>query len=186
MGFQPVYREAAVELGKMLAVKNIGLVYGGANVGIMKVLADTVLQNGGEVFGVMPQSLIDKEVAHKGLTQFHIVQSMAERKDMMVQLSDAFIAMPGGFGTLDELSEILTFNQLRITDKPIGFLNVAAYFDLLFDFIGHGVNEGFIRKEHQQNLIVSTDCESMITSLVNYVPVTIAKWIEDIKVESEF
>lgn len=186
MGFQTVYREAAVELGKMLASKNIGLVYGGANVGIMKVLADTVLQNGGEVFGVMPQSLIDKEVAHKGLTQFYIVQSMAERKDMMVQLSDAFIAMPGGFGTLDELSEILTFNQLRITDKPLGFLNIAGYFDSLFNFIEHGVNEGFIRAEHQQNLIISTECESILSKLMNFVPVSVGKWIADIKVESEF
>ena len=170
----------------MLALKKIGLVYGGANVGIMKVLADTVLQSGGEVIGVMPQSLIDKEVAHQGLSKFHIVQSMAERKELMVQLSDAFIAFPGGFGTLDELSEILTFNQLRITDKPLGFLNISGYFDLLFDFIDHGVKEGFIRGEHQQNLIISTDCESILSKLVDFVPVSVTKWIEDIKVESEF
>jgi uncharacterized protein (TIGR00730 family) len=186
LGFPSVYREAATELGKMLALKKIGLVYGGANVGIMKVLADTVLQSGGEVIGVMPQSLIDKEVAHQGLSKFHIVQSMAERKELMVQLSDAFIAFPGGFGTLDELSEILTFNQLRITDKPLGFLNISGYFDLLFDFIDHGVKEGFIRGEHQQNLIISTDCESILSKLVDFVPVSVTKWIEDIKVESEF
>lgn len=186
LGFPVIYREAAAELGKMLARKKIGLVYGGANVGIMKVLADTVLQFGGEVIGVMPQSLIDNEVAHKGLTEFHVVQSMAERKDLMVSYSDAFIAFPGGFGTLDELSEILTFNQLRITDKPIGFLNIAGYFDLLFGFIDHGVKEGFIREEHQQNLIVATDCESILSKLVDFVPVSVAKWLEDIKVESEF
>jgi len=185
LGFRAVYREAAVELGKIFASRNIVLVYGGANVGVMKVLADSVLQNGGNVIGVMPQRLIDKEVAHKGLTKFHTVQTMAERKDLMVQLSDAFIAFPGGFGTLDELSEILTFNQLRISDKPIAFLNIAGYFDLLFDFIDHGVREGFIRKEHQQNLIISTDCESILAKLANFQPVSVAKWIQDIKVESE-
>ncbi len=184
LGFPTIYREAATELGKLLAQKNITLVYGGANVGIMKVLADSALQYGGEVIGVMPQSLIDKEVAHQGLSKFHIVQSMAERKELMVQLSDAFIAFPGGFGTLDELSEILTFNQLRITDKPLGFLNVNSYFDLLFGFIDHGVKEGFIREEHQQNLIISTDCESILLKLKTYEPVCVKKWIEDIKVES--
>ncbi len=184
LGQKAIYRETAAILGKMLAMNQIELVYGGANVGIMKVLADSALQNGGQVTGVMPQNLIDKEVAHQSLSKFHIVQSMAERKELMVQLSDAFIALPGGFGTLDELSEILTFNQLRITDKPLGFLNVDGYFDALFSFIDHGVKEGFIRAEHQQNLIIADNCESIFTKLNEYQPVSMGKWLKDIKTES--
>lgn len=185
LGRKPIYRETAASLGKMLAMNHIELVYGGANVGIMKVLADSALQNGGQVTGVMPQNLIDKEVAHQSLSKFHIVQSMAERKELMVQLSDAFIALPGGFGTLDELSEILTFNQLRITDKPLGFLNVDGYFDKLFSFIEHGVAEGFIRSEHQENLIIAENCESIIERLNNFQPVSMGKWLKEIKAESK-
>lgn len=183
MGYQRVYKQAAENLGELLAKNDIGLVYGGANVGLMKVLANATMQNGGEVIGVMPQLLIDKEVAHNGLKQMHVVQSMAERKAMMVELSDAFIALPGGFGTLDELSEILTFNQLRISDKPLGLLNVAGYFDSLLRFLDHGVSEGFVREEHRSNIIVSFDCKSLLQKLKRYEPVGMGKWIEEIKSE---
>ena len=127
MGVRAEYRQAAEELGRLLLNRNIRLVYGGANVGLMKVLADTVLDGGGEVIGVMPRILVEKEVAHQGLTKMHIVKSMSERKSLMVELSDAFIAMPGGFGTLDELAEVITYNQLRLTDKPIGILANAGW-----------------------------------------------------------
>lgn len=183
MGYQRVYKQAAENLGSMLAQNGIGLVFGGANVGLMKILANATMQLGGEAIGVMPQLLIDKEVAHNGLKQMHVVQSMAERKAMMVELSDAFIALPGGFGTLDELSEILTFNQLRISDKPLGLLNVAGYFDALLRFLDHGVSEGFVREEHRSNIIVSFECKSLLQKLKRYEPVGMGKWIEEIKCE---
>jgi len=178
------YRKAAIDLANFLSDNKLGLVYGGAKVGLMKILADTLLEKNGEVIGVMPQLLINKEVAHDGLSHFVVVESMAERKASMLELSDAFIALPGGFGTLDELSEILTYNQLHITDKPMGLLNVDGYFDRLLDFIDHGVEAGFIRPEHRQNLIVSNSIEELIIHMENYRPVEMGKWIEAIQEES--
>ncbi len=178
------YRKAAIDLANFLSDNKLGLVYGGAKVGLMKILADTLLEKNGEVIGVMPQLLINKEVAHDGLSHFVVVDSMAERKASMLELSDAFIALPGGFGTLDELSEILTYNQLHITDKPMGLLNVDGYFDRLLDFIDHGVEAGFIRPEHRQNLIVSNSIEDLMIHMENYRPVEMGKWIEAIREES--
>jgi uncharacterized protein (TIGR00730 family) len=183
MGYQRVYRQAAENLGKLFAENGIGLVYGGANVGLMKVLANSTMDHGGEVVGVMPQALVEKEVAHNGIHKLHVVTSMAERKNKMLELSDAFIALPGGFGTLDELSEIITFNQLRICDKPLGLLNIGGYFDYLLRYLDHGVAEGFIREEHRNNIIVSFDCKSLLQKLKLYEPVGIGKWIDDIKNE---
>ncbi len=183
MGYQQVYRQAAENLGKLFAELGIGLVYGGANVGLMKVMANSTMEHGGEVIGIMPQALVDKEVAHNGIHKLHVVNSMAERKHMMLDLSDAFIALPGGFGTLDELTEILTYNQLRISDKPLGLLNIAGYFDSLLRFLDHGVGEGFIREEHRNNIIVSFDCKLLLQKLKIYEPVGVGKWIEDIKSE---
>ena len=185
MGQSQVYREAAASLGRLLAEKGFGLVYGGANVGLMKELADATLAAGGKVIGVMPHQLISKEIAHPDIHQLHAVTSMAERKDLMVSLSDAFIALPGGYGTLDELSEILTFNQLRISDKPLGLLNIEGYFDLLLRFFDRGVEDGFVRKEHRQNLIVTPNNEEMLTLLNNWKPVETTKWIADIRQESQ-
>lgn len=184
MGARSEYRQSAKELGEILLKKNIQLIYGGANVGLMKVLADTVLEGGGEVIGIMPRILVEKEVAHLNLTKMHIVKSMSERKSMMVELSDAFIAMPGGFGTLDELAEVITYNQLRLTDKPIGILNIAGYFDSLMNFFDHITEEGFLRHEHRQNLIVDAHVENLIMKLNEFKPVVMDKWIEDIKKES--
>ncbi len=184
MGARSEYRQSAKELGEILLKKNIQLIYGGANVGLMKVLADTVLEGGGEVIGIMPRILVEKEVAHLNLTKMHIVESMSERKSMMVELSDAFIAMPGGFGTLDELAEVITYNQLRLTDKPIGILNIAGYFDSLMNFFDHITEEGFLRHEHRQNLIVDAHVENLIMKLNEFKPVVMDKWIEDIKKES--
>jgi len=181
MGNKPEYRQAAVELGRVLLERKIRLVYGGANVGLMQVLADTVLKGGGEVIGIMPQLLIDKEVAHSGLTKMITVSSMSERKSLMVELSDAFIAMPGGFGTLDELAEVITYNQLRLTDKPIGILNIAGFFNPLLSFFDHITEEGFLRHEHRHNLVIDDNIQGLILKMMDYKPVEMDKWLEDIK-----
>jgi uncharacterized protein (TIGR00730 family) len=184
MGTRPEYSQAAEELGMLLLERQIRLVYGGANVGLMKILADTVLEGGGEVIGVMPQLLIDKEVAHLNLTKMYTVSSMSERKSLMVELSDAFIAMPGGFGTLDELAEMITYNQLRLTDKPIGLLNTKGFFNALLKYFDHITVEGFLRHEHRQNIIVDKNVRSLIGKMSQFQPVTMDKWIIDIKEET--
>ncbi len=185
MGIRPAYRQGAIELGKIILERKLLLIYGGANVGLMKALADTVLAGGGEVIGIMPRLLIEKEVAHLNLTKMYIVESMSERKAMMVELSDAFIAMPGGFGTFDELAEMITYNQLRLSDKPIGILNIEKYFDHLLKFFSHTAEEGFLRHEHRNNLIVEEKPEELMRKLSLYQPVSIDKWIKDIKEESK-
>ncbi|RLD35437.1 MAG: TIGR00730 family Rossman fold protein [Bacteroidetes bacterium] len=184
MGARDEYKTAARDLANYLAAHHMELVYGGADVGLMKVLSDTALAQGVDVIGVMPKRLIEKEVAHHKLTEMIVVETMAERKDKMVELSDGFVALPGGFGTFDELSEILTFNQLRISDKPLGILNIAGYFDDLLKFYDHAVAEGFVRKEHRQNLIVSDNIPDLMRQMNRYQPLTMGKWIEDIKNES--
>jgi len=185
MGIRPGYQRGAKELGGILLDRKIQLIYGGANVGLMKVLADTILAGGGEVIGIMPRRLVENEVAHHGLTKMHIVESMSERKTLMVELSDAFIAMPGGFGTFDELAEVITYNQLRLTDKPIGILNLEHYFDHLLNFFTHTADEGFLRHEHRNNLIVDENPEELLRKMSLYQPVSIEKWIRDIKEESK-
>jgi uncharacterized protein (TIGR00730 family) len=184
MGRKPEYREAARKLGLYLFENGIELIYGGANVGLMKILADIMLEKGGKVTGVMPRMLVEKEVAHLGLHQMHIVESMSERKMMIMELSDAFIAMPGGFGTLDELAEVITSNQLRLTDKPIGILNIEGYFNALLEFFDKGVEEGFLREEHRRNLIVEGDVAVLLKRMSEYQPVSMDKWISDIHEES--
>ncbi len=184
MGNSPVYRNEAKVVAEYFVKRNISLVYGGANVGIMKVLADVMLENNKEVIGVMPTMLIEKEVAYFDITKLYQVETMAERKDKMLELSDAFIALPGGFGTLDELSEILTFNQLRITDKPLGILNVNGYFDHLLKFFDHAVEVGYVRQEHRNNLIVANEIETLLDKMNAYSPLSMGKWIEDIVEES--
>jgi uncharacterized protein (TIGR00730 family) len=184
MGNKAVYRETAKQLADLFVKENIGMVYGGANVGLMKILADRLLKAGKEVIGVMPGSLVKNEVAHTELEHFIEVETMSERKNLMAEMSDAFIALPGGFGTLDELSEVLTYNQLRICDKPLGFLNIAGYYDKFLDFIDHAVEEGFVREEHRKNLIVSDNVEELMQKLKAYKPIETEKWIRDIKNES--
>ena len=184
MGNNPTYQQAARATAKFFVQHNIRLVYGGAKVGLMKILADTMLENNCEVIGVMPGLLVDKEVAHHGLTQLIQVESMAERKLKMEEISDSFIALPGGFGTFDELSEVLIYNQLRVMDKPVGILNTAGYFDKMLEFFDHSVKEGFVRAEHRNNLLVSENIETLFQLMQNYSPVTIGKWLEDIKVEA--
>jgi hypothetical protein len=184
MGIRPAYREGARALAEAFLERHIRLIYGGANVGLMKILADTVLAGGGSVVGIMPQMLVEREVAYEGLTEMIIVESMSERKQRMVELSDAFIAMPGGFGTLDELAEVITYNQLRLTDKPIGIFNIEGYFDPLMTWFDRITEEGFLRHEHRQNLIIDQDPRTLINKMELFQPVEMDKWLEDIREES--
>ena len=184
MGNKKEYSIAANRVGKYFVENNIELVYGGADVGLMKIIADVILEGGKNVIGVMPHLLIEKEVEHKGITQLIAVDTMAERKEKLIEISDGFIAMPGGIGTLDELVEVLIMNQLRISDKPIGILNIEGYFDSLLQFFSDAVSSGFVRKEHEDNLIVSDNIEELVEKMNAYKPVVMKKWIEDIKVES--
>lgn len=184
LGKDPVYRMVAEKLGILLAQSGIEVVYGGGHVGLMGVLADAVLSHNGKVTGILPQHIVDMEIAHTGLSRLIVVQSMQERKQQMERLSDGFIALPGGLGTLDELSEVLTYNQLRIHDKPLGLFNVNGYFNGLLDFFDHAVTEQFIRKEHRTNIIVSEDADQLIEKMKSFRPVQIGKWIDDIWKES--
>jgi len=184
MGINKTFRATAASFGKILAEQNITLVYGGGKVGLMGVMADSALTAGGKCIGIIPKSIADLEIAHDFLTELHIVKSMQERKAMMMEISDAFVALPGGLGTLDELAEVLTYNQLRIFDKPLGLLNVNGYFDHLTRFFDHGVTEGFVRKEHRDNIILSDNAHELLEKLNQYQPVHIGKWIEEIKEES--
>ena len=154
IGARSVYTDVAQQLGKAIASHGIGLVYGGGSIGLMEVIADAVLKEKGDVIGVIPHALASKEFAHPGLTELRMVSSMHERKAMMAELSDAFIAMPGGFGTVDEFFEILTWSQLGLHAKPIGLLNVEGYFDLLLAFINHVLEERFIQTEHSRLIIM--------------------------------
>jgi hypothetical protein len=173
------YRSAALELGHLLAARGIGLVYGGAHVGLMGAVADAVLARAGHVTGVIPRALVEKEVAHSGLTELRIVTSMHERKALMADLADAFIALPGGLGTFEELLEIFTWHQLGLHAKPIGVLNVAGYYDPLLALLDHAVSERFLRSEQRQLLIVDTDPLSLIDRLCAFVPPAAqAKWID--------
>lgn len=181
-GVNGAFVKAARSLGTIMAAKNITLVYGGSNIGLMRTIADEVMLNNGRVIGVMPQGLIDREVAYTTLEEFHIVDTMSKRKQMMADLADAFIAMPGGIGTLDELFEILSWNQLDIIDKPIALLNTDGYYDMLIGFLKHTVEQQFVRPEHYANLIVESDPEVLLEKLALYSPVRVSsKWIDDLK-----
>jgi uncharacterized protein (TIGR00730 family) len=178
-GENPVYAGAARSLGAALAARGVGLVYGAGHVGLMGVLADAVLAHGGTAVGVIPQALVDKELAHGGLTELHVVHTMHQRKFMMADLSDAFVALPGGYGTLDELFEILTWAQLGIHKKPIGLLNVNGYFDPLLAWLGHACAEGFIRRQHFKLLQVATDVEEVLDVLTRHQAApAVTKWAD--------
>jgi uncharacterized protein (TIGR00730 family) len=176
-GFDRVYVEAARGLGSTLVRNKLELVYGGAEVGLMGEVANAVMQAGGTAIGVIPQFLSDK-VSHRGLSKLHIVASMHERKQMMADLSDAFIALPGGFGTLEEMTEILTWAQLGFHKKPCGLMNVAAYFDSFLSFLDHAVSEGFMKQEHREMLLVSESPDALLESFKSYEAPKVEKWIE--------
>lgn len=176
-GSNPAYLAAARELGATLLRHNIGLVYGGACVGLMGAVADTVLGGGGEVIGVMPQALVDKEVAHTGLSELHVVDSMHERKALMADLADGFIALPGGLGTLEELFEVLTWAQLGFHHKPCALLNVVGYYDGLRDFLQRASAEQFVRPEHRDLLLVEQEPEALLSAMLAYQPLQLDKWL---------
>jgi len=184
MGNQDIFKEEAKKLALYFCANQIELTYGGSNVGIMKILADTMLENGGRVVGVIPQFLVDIEVGHTKLTELHVVDSMQARKVLLAKISDAFIAFPGGIGTLDELFEMMVMTQLRVQDKPIGILNIDGYYDHLLSFLDRAVADGFIRKEHRNNLMVSDQIELLMEKLKGFEPVKMTNWISEIKEES--
>jgi uncharacterized protein (TIGR00730 family) len=165
-GARSAYTDVAQQLGKAIVSHGMELVYGGGSIGLMGVIADAVLKEKGNVIGVIPHALSSKEFAHPGLTELRMVSSMHERKAMMAELSDAFVAMPGGFGTFDEFFEILTWAQLGLHAKPIGLLNVEGYFDLLLAFINHALQERFIQTKHRRMIITSHDPEELLSELI--------------------
>jgi uncharacterized protein (TIGR00730 family) len=177
-GNSKVYSEAAAQLGKLMASLGITLVYGGGNVGLMGTIADAVLEAGGNVIGVIPQSLVDREVAHTGLTELHIVETMHERKALMASKSDGFVAMPGGFGTFDEMCEIITWNQLGILKKPVAFYNINNFYNQLLDMVDHCVTEGFIKADQREKLIVESDAEPLLQKMGDFVEMSSEYWVD--------
>jgi uncharacterized protein (TIGR00730 family) len=176
-GRQPQYADAARELGIALASAGIRLIYGGASVGLMGILADAVLANGGTAIGVIPRSLEQREIAHLGLTELHLVKTMHQRKALMASLSDAFIALPGGLGTLEEFFEIWTWSVLGAHNKPCGILNVAGYYQQLLGFVDWMVLEEFVRPVDQSRIVVEGDPEHLLTRLAQYESPATPKWV---------
>jgi hypothetical protein len=177
-GARPDYAAATEELARLLAQREIGVVYGGATVGLMGLLADTAMAAGGEVIGVIPAALEAKEISHRGLTDLHVVGSMHERKALMAELSDGFIALPGGSGTLEELFEVFTWSQLGLHRKACALLNVAGYFDGLTSFLDHAVQERFLKAEHRAMLLCQDTAAAVLDALDRYEPPAVDKWID--------
>lgn len=177
-GASPVYAKAARDLASTLAESNINLVYGGGNIGLMGTIANEMLRLGAEVTGVIPQALMRKEVGHLDVTRLHVVKDMHERKAMMADLADGFIAMPGGMGTLEELFEVLTWSQLGLHEKPIGLLNVEGFYDGLLNFMQHLAAQGFVRPEHAALLVHANDPATLLDRMQAFVPQTASKWLD--------
>jgi uncharacterized protein (TIGR00730 family) len=176
-GRRPAYRLAAEQIGGLLAQRGTTLVYGGGNVGLMGALADAALAGGGRVVGVIPRALAEKEIAHTGLSEMHVVGSMHERKALMADLADAFLSLPGGFGTWDEFCEALTWSQLGLQKKACAFLNVEGYYDALLALTERAAEDGFIREEHRKLLLVDGDAEMLLDRLENYDVPFVPKWV---------
>ncbi len=176
-GVDPGYVAAADAMGRFLATTGRRLVYGGGRTGLMGALADGALAAGGEVIGIMPQHLVDREVAHTGLTTLHVVSSMHERKALLAKLSDGFLAMPGGLGTMEELFEIWTWGQLGLHRKPYGVLNVAGFYGPLLTFLDHAVREGFVRQEYRDLLAVDTEPDALVARMEAMEPPAVARWL---------
>lgn len=177
-GRNPIYKELAIDLGRTFAQRGITLVYGAGNIGLMGAMADAVLENGGKVLGAIPHFIKEKEVCHTGLTELHLVDSMHQRKQLMAELADGFITLPGGFGTLDELFEILTWKQLQLHAKPIGLLNWNGYYDHLIAHIDRMIAEGFIKPHHRDLLIVADTLEALLDAMLQAPRHFDTKWIE--------
>lgn len=176
-GVRPEYAEAARAMGRALVARGLGLVYGGGKVGLMGEVADAVLEGGGEVIGVIPDALVAREVGHEGVTELRVVRSMHERKALMAELSDAFVALPGGFGTWEEFCEVLTWAQLGLHPKPCGLLDVAGYYAPFVALMDHAVAEGFVRPQHRALVLEDTDPERMLTRLEEFRPPHVTQWI---------
>ena len=177
-GARPEYVLTAKKLGEELCEHGYDLVYGGGHVGLMGAVADGVLANGGKAIGIIPEALADKELAHRRLTELHVVASMHDRKALMADLSDAFVALPGGLGTLEELAEMLTWGQLGIHHKPCAVLNVDGYYDGLMEFLAHAVRERFLQTEHVKMILVDTDPASLLEQIATYEAPMIDKWLD--------
>jgi hypothetical protein len=178
-GNNPEYVKAAHALGECIAKSGAELVYGGGNVGIMGEIANAVLAGGGRAIGVIPKTLVDKELAHRSLTELRVVNTMHERKALMSELSDAFIALPGGIGTLEEFFEVLTWAQLGFQKKPCGLLNIAGYYDHLIAFIDKMVSEGFLNESHRELMVIEKDPDAIIEKLKSHKPVFTDKWLNE-------
>jgi uncharacterized protein (TIGR00730 family) len=176
-GNNPAFALAAESLGHALAVRKTSLVYGGGNIGLMGIIADAAIKAGGEVIGVIPQALVDKELAHYGVTDLRIVHSMHERKALMAELSDGFIALPGGFGTLEEFCEILTWAQLGLHQKPFGLLNVSGFYDHFLQFLDHIVETRLLRPQHRALVLDAKSVDDLLTRLSNWKTTLVDKWI---------
>ena len=176
-GGDPAYGAAAQAMGRQIAERGLRLVYGGAKVGLMGILADAALRAGGDVVGVIPSALYDKEIGHEGLTRLEVVASMHERKARMAELSDAFVALPGGVGTLEEIFEIWTWGQLGFHAKPAGFLNMRGYYDHLRAFVDHAVSEAFLQSPHRDMIIFRDDPAAVLDAFFAYSPPRVEKWI---------
>jgi len=177
-GAHPDYAEAARAMGRLLAERKLALVYGGGNVGLMGEVADAVMGAGGEAIGVIPRHLEAREIAHRGLTELRVVDTMHQRKALMGDLSDAFIALPGGLGTLEEFFEVATWSQLGIHSKPLGLLNVRGYYDLLGQFLARAEADRFIRSEHRELFSISPDATALLTALQSFQPPRVEKWLD--------
>lgn len=183
-GNNPVYRAEAEKLGRLLAARGIELVYGAGNIGLMGAVADACLEAGGTVIGVIPEALMGKEVAgrpvdHRTLTRIEVVDSMHTRKARMAELSDGFIALPGGFGTFEEFCEILTWGQLGFHVKPMGLLNVNGFYDPLLKLFDHAVNEGFLRAQNRAMALADTEIERLLDTMADYRPEPVSKWLKE-------
>ena len=177
LGNRPAYRTAAARLGNLLVERDIELVYGGGNIGLMGVLADAVLQRGGRVIGVIPDSLMAREVGHRGLSELRVVHSMHERKALMSDLSDGFVAMPGGFGTLEEFCEVVTWSQLGIQSKPCGLFNVQRYYEPLLELFDQAVREGFLNLPNRRLVLEDESPERLLEKMAGFRPESGSKWI---------
>ena len=175
----PTYAVCIVRrFARFLTEQGLGLVYGGGRVGLVGVVADAVLAHGGPVIGVIPQPMVSREIWHSGLTELRIVPSMHARKSLMAELADAFIALPGGFGTFEEFCEMITWSQLGIHRKPCGLLNVAGYYDPLLQMFDHAVAEGFLKRENRELVLASPSCQELLEKMQAFEPVMVRKWIE--------
>ena len=177
-GCRPEYRAAAVEMGQELVKRNLGLVYGGGKVGLMGALADAVLASGGEAIGVIPENLMAREIGHSGLTTLHVVRSMHERKALMADLSDAFVAMPGAFGTLEEFFEVLTWSQLGLHTKPCGLLNIMNFYSPLLQMLDHAVEERFLKVENRNLVLARNSVGELLEALAQWRPTRFEKWLD--------